>query len=266
MDQRYYHFVALRETRPIELSDYWRMLGEALPCSALPGRHQMEHRKFRLHGEFGRRVSSAQVQDGGPEVPLVYDLLACRATLPQWNCLLLGFPYSSLGEQLVDQLLERAGLLEYGRFLRTDVPKLISEMEGVRSDEYYGLETKIVGVQVVVKNDTSLTAIRLGGQNPLGAEIYNSFLKDRIGDGSFEPNRCVLASRREADENDTIFVEGRRRTIQSRTHVDTHGNFRVYAQIGGGNLTMLPLILERLQKLECLRDGKMNPLKHRQEE
>jgi hypothetical protein len=270
-DQRYYHFVLLREVRTFSLKSYWRMIGDAFAFKMSENwaldPYPLQHRKLRMHASYARgAIAEVMSERGGGRPPFLYDVFAAKIDLRGDSYFLFGFPFAALAMTIMDNLIHKQNLLRYGELLGVDVQKLISIMEEGIQDRFEKLETHVVGVQFVVTDDKSLTAVRLGGDAPLSAQIYVDFLRRKRNAGVFLPDRCVLACEREGDVNNRTNRGVIPRAYRSRVHVDGYGNFKFYAQVGCSNLGLLPYTIGQLRAIACLRKVVTNPLLHRREE
>jgi hypothetical protein len=130
-------------------------------------------------------------------------------------------------------------------------------MEAGFKRRYEALNTHVVGVQFSVTDDKYLTNVRLGGDDPLAAEIYTDFLRERLVRRFVLPDRCALACERQWAEQNMGQPHG---LLRSRVHFDNNGNFKVYAQAGCANLIVLAYALGQLQSAGLLKDASGNPL------
>ena len=270
-DQRYYHFVLLREIQDFSLKSYWRSVGDVVTTakseSLAADPYPFQHRKLRSDIAFARgAVAELLSEKGQGRPPFLYDLFAAKINLRGDSYFLFGFPFAGLAMVVIADLIRNAKLLHYGELVGVDVQKLVSTMEEGIESRFEKLQTHIVGVQFVVTDDKSLTAVRLGGDDPLGAQIYVEFLKRKRNAGVFLPDRCVLACEREWVEGQRVQGDTTPRAYRSRVHVDGHGNFKFYAQAGCNNVVLLPYTIGQLRAVACLRKVIANPLMQRQEE
>jgi hypothetical protein len=217
----------------------------------------LEHRYLRSPKPYARGgVAEALSQNGDGAPPYNYDLFAAHLTLRKSSYLLLGFPFASLAIDIARDVLGPVPRSPFGEFSRVDVPRLVRLMEDPSEHESGPIMTSVVGVQVSVRDDRSLTAVRLGGDDPLGAELYRKYLKPKITAGDVVPDYCVMAC--EHDVDGTTGSAGR--TIRSRVHIDRHGNFKFYVHVGCSNLRLIGSLLARLDTLHCLSRAERNPL------
>jgi hypothetical protein len=270
-DQRYYHFVLLREIQEFSLKSYWRSVGDVVTTtkseSWASDPYPIQHRKLRNAIAFARgAVAELLSERGQGRPPFLYDLFAAKINLRGDSYFLFGFPFAGLAMVVLTDLIENGKLLQYGELLGVDVQKLVSTMEDGIETRFEKLQTHIVGVQFVVTDDKSLTAVRLGGDDPLSAQIYIEFLKRKRNAGVFLPDRCVLACEREWGDGLRPNGVPTARAYRSRVHVDGHGNFKFYAHAACSNIGLLPYTIGQLRALACLRKITTNPLMHRRDE
>ena len=139
-----------------------------------------------------------------------------------------------------------------------------AENPGVRRGPlklFDGLSSSVVGVQFVVTDDKSLTAVRLGGDDPFQAQIYESFLKKKFEQGLWVPDQCVLACERKADTTQDGSLKSPGGLLRSRLHIDRSGNFKFYMHAGCGNVTLMPYAIAQIGAVGCLRRVSGNPLR-----
>jgi hypothetical protein len=132
--------------------------------------------------------------------------------------------------------------------------------------EFEGLTSSVVGVRFVVMNDTSLTAVRLGGHNPFEAELYKDFIREKFEGRpavrkEWVPDQCILACDRVHELNADSAPGPTGRILHSRLHIDKHGNFKFYMHTGCVNATLLPYAIGQIQAAGCLEKVSDNPLK-----
>lgn len=263
-DQRYYHFVVLRDGGGFSLPAYWKRIGNVLEptrsAAFSEDRFVVQHRKLRSAKAFARGVvSQALSEHGEGRPPYLYDLVGARVELRDASYFLLGFPFVGLALDVVGDLLSSGGLVKTGEFVGVDVPKLVDVMEKGVVNRFEEISTRVVSLQFVVTDDKSLTAVRLGGDDPLSAEIYLKFLRRRVLSGFVRPDLCVLACEKEWRPGKEV-TSGGGRPFRSRLRVDGHGNFRFYAHVDCSNLRLLPYAIGQLRAAACLRRVLSNPL------
>jgi hypothetical protein len=263
-DQRYYHFVVVRETKHFGLDTYWRLVGDIVTPgydASTGGQYPIEHKKLRLATGFARGAVAAMLSETNQVgSAYLYDLFAARIRLDGDWYLLFGFPFVALASTVVQRVIDTGNVLAHGKFIGVDIPKLIDVMERGITDRFANLSTHVVGIQFIVKDDKSLTAVRLGGKDPLSAQIYTEFLGNKKSEGLFLPDRCVLACEREWSEREDRTEVRHLRAYRSRLHVDAYGNFRFYAHVSCANIRLLPYALGQLLRLGCLSTVRGNPL------
>jgi hypothetical protein len=270
-DQRYYHFVVVR--RPgVSLSAYWKSLanvGEiARPKVAVPvggSRFTLEHRKLSSERTYARGASAQLLSDHGKgRPPFFYDLFAGRIDYRQDAYLILGFPFAALALDAVDYL-KGNGFLRNAEFQGVDLSELMSERNRpLKRTE--GLISKVVGVQFVVTDDKSLTAVRLGGDDPFHAQIYLSFLKPKFEQGLWVPDQCVLACERETPATQRQTSMSLDKILRSRLHVDKSGNFKFYMHVDCTNVTLMPYSILQILAADCLKQVFGNPLRRAEQD
>jgi hypothetical protein len=265
-DQRYYHFVIVR-ARGLALAAYWRSLGDlgkverphvALPLRGL--RFTLEHRKFSSERAYARGATAQILSENGKgRAPFLYDLFAARIQSERDVYLLFGFPFAALALDAVDSLIGN-GFLKNAEFQGVDLSELLGEKNRpLKRSE--GLISKVVGVQFVVTDDKSLTAVRLGGDDPFRAQIYESFLKHKFEQGLWVPDQCVLACERESHTIQKDAATPLGRILRSRLHMDKSGNFKFYMHVGCTNVTLMPYSILQIRGVDCLKQVFGNPLK-----
>ncbi len=262
-DQRYYHFVVLRDRERFSLATFWRGVGDVLePIHSAAFSEQkciVQHRKLRSAKSFARgAVAGTLSEKGQGRPPYLYDLFAAKVDLRDEVYFLLGFPFAGLALEIIEELITNQRLLKSVELIAVDVPKLVGIMEKGQAGRFAGLKTHIVGLQFVVTDDKSLTAVRLGGDDPLSAEVYVQFLRPKVENGVVRPEHCVLACEREWRESEESAED--RRTFRSRLRVDEYGNFRFYAHLGCTNIRLVPYAIGQLRTVGCLRKVPANPL------
>ena len=260
-DQRYYNFVMVKDTRGFSLARYWRNVGEI----ARPGRvidcisslGKMEHRKLISDRGLARGNVAGELSElGKGRPPYWYDLVAFEMEIDASPYFLLGFPFVGLAWDIVKDLLARK-ILQVEAFQRTNVSRLLRIMDTDEHNAFEQLAGRMVAVHFIVTDDTSVTNVRLGGDQPLKGQIYTTFLKDRVKKGFVSAAECVLACEREAPQKRK---EEPPRLLRSRLHLDKHGNFKFYAHAGCTNLALLPEAISELHSLNCMDNATANPL------
>jgi hypothetical protein len=265
-DRRYYHFVAMRAKSP-SLSAYWNRMKEfgdlrrqelSIPLES--SHFAIEHRKLVLDKGYARgAVAQVLSERGNGRPPFVYDLFAARLTFNGNLFLMMGFPFVNLAIEAVSFVAE-APSFKSAEFQGVDLSELLSEKNRpIRNFE--GLSSRVVGVQFVVTDDKSLTAVRLGGDDPFHAQIYRAFLKKKFDDGVWVPDHCVLA----CEHPGAIAARDGQKmlgaTLRSRLHVDRAGNFKFYVHAGCANVALMPFAIGQLNSLSCLIPVGGNPLR-----
>jgi hypothetical protein len=262
-DQRYFNFVAVKDSRGFSLPRYWRSFGEiARPSRALACNssfYTIEHRKLRSDKAYARgNVAQELSERGNGRPPFLYDLVAIETEIHDSSYFLLGFPFIGLAADIVRDHLARK-LFQLGDLQRVNVPVLLQIMDSDEHRAFEQLAGRMVAVHFIVTDDTSVTNVRLGGDQPLKGEIYTTFLKKRVAAGFVAAAECVLACQREVSHGSKE-VKETPRLIRSRLHLDKHGNFRFYAHVGCTNLALLPEAMSELDSLGCLHKATANPL------
>lgn len=265
-DRRYYHFVAV-SGRGLGLPTFWRKVSEIgaieRPSIAVPvesPRFKLEHRKLRLERAYARGAAALTLSEhGAGRPPFLYDLFAARIDFEDNPCLVLGFPFAALARETIDHL-ESSGFRKSADFQGVEMSELLSEKNRPLK-LFDGLSSSVVGVQFVVTDDKSLTAVRLGGDDPFQAQIYESFLKKKFEQGLWVPDQCVLACERKADTTQEGTLKSPGGLLRSRLHIDKSGNFKFYMHVGCGNVTLMPYAVAQIHAVACLRRVSGNPLR-----
>jgi hypothetical protein len=261
-DQRYYHFVVIEEQKGLSLGAYWRKVGDlrepARSLSFTDGDFVVQHRKLRSRRGYARGAVGEKLSEKGDgKPPFLYDVVAMKASLSAASFLIIGFPFAGLALDTVRELIDDHGLLRLGHFVAVDVPGLVGVMEKGFPVPYRDLASRAVGVQFVVKHDKNLTAIRMGGDDPLSAEIYVRYLRQKMHSKRMSPDQCVLACEREWPPGPAWNGS---RSFRSRIHFDTNGNFKFYVHQHCENIRLLPYALGQLREADLLRRVAHNPL------
>lgn len=268
-DQRYYHFVAFRDPGKFQLTSLWKALGaQTEPAHSVAGTGQhyvLQHKKWRLDKAFASGlVANALSEKGKGNPPYLYDVVAAKVQLGDEAFVLVGFPFVGLASYAIERMRANSALSKSLEFVSADVPKLVGIVDAekqkppAKAKRFEGLSVKIVNLQLVVTDDDSITGVRLGGNDPLAADIYVDFLQKRVSQGYVRPEFCILACERTWSETDS----GRRggETLRSRLRVDDYGNFRFYVHVGCANLRLLPFALGHLHMVGCLHKVLGDPL------
>jgi hypothetical protein len=262
-DQRYYHFLALQDDHGLTVGGVWKKLHDVQngddtvdfkDTGFVIQRKKLKSRRAYARGTIADTLSERG--DGKP--PYFYDVVVVRADFAGNSFLMIGFPFAGLALDTMRTLVEEQGLLKLGHFVGADVPTLVVNMEKGFRPAYNDLRSHVVGVQFVVKHDKNLTAVKLGGDDPLSAEIYVNYLRRKVTSKDISPDQCILACEREWELG--RLGAGEVRTFRSRIHFDTYGNFRFYAHIGCANLRILPVVLGQLHRANLLHKVLANPL------
>ncbi len=260
-DRRYYHFVlAKTETR---LPGYWkelRRLGDIVkPAAAVAAGEpdlELEHRKLKSERAYARGIAGFQLsQNGNNRPPFLYDLFAATLHFRSELYMLLGFPFVALARNVIDELL-RDGFIKTRDFQSVEVGELLKE-KNRPFRTLQGLSSKVVGVQFVVTDDKSLTAVRLGGNDPFHAQIYEKFLREKFESGIWGADLCSLACERDVQEKK---IPSSRRILRSRVHIDKWGNFKFYAHAGCKNISLIPYIVSQVRSVSPFKQAVGNPL------
>lgn len=268
LDRRYYHFVAFHDEGRYTLSTYWKQIDGILPADPREGSvsaptFELQHRRVRLNrayarGEVLRAISESK--QGGP--PYLYDLFAIKARFGRDTFFLFLFPFAALALDLTSSLVEKSHLLRSGDFQKVDVGTLVKCFEKKAQTEFQELTSRIVGLQFVITGDKSVSAVRLGGDDPLSAEIYDGWLRPEMHRAAAFPNLCVFTCEQVPGDGEVESWDG----LRSRVHVDVHGIFKFYAHVGCNNLPLVPSALGLLHFLKCLEKTPGNPFRRLQQE
>lgn len=263
-DQRYYHFVVLRDGGAFSLATYWKRLGDVVapahPADYASGTALVQHRKLRSSKVFARGVVAETLSERGQgRPPFLYDVFGARVQVRDAAYFILGFPFVGLATDAIAEMLATRKVVASNDFVSVDVPKLVGIMEAGVKGRFEGLHAHIVNLHFVVTDDKALTAVRLGGDDPLSADVYVNFLRERVTTGFVRPELCVLACEKEWPEDGGGTSRGPK-AFRSRLRVDSYGNYRFYAHVGCSNLRLLPYALGQLRLLGCLRKASANPL------
>ncbi|MGA9762003.1 MAG: hypothetical protein WBQ14_06250 [Gaiellaceae bacterium] len=260
-DQRYYHFVISRADRG-STAKYWRLISERcrvgedlMPCE---GAGPFDHRTLNSSRAYARGAIAEKLsRDRNGLPPYTYDVLAAEIAVASGGVYFVaGFPFASLALQICEEVFGAAGRSSIGQFACADIPKLVTLMEEAGTARSSAVTARIVAVEVSVRGDKSLTMVRLGGDDPLRAELYRAYLQSRIAGGALVPDQCVLAC--EKTILDEMMVGERH--LRSRVHMDRYGNFKFYAHVALANLELLTSTLALLDDLGCLQDAEHNPV------
>lgn len=267
-DKRYYHFVAVKG-RGAVLSRLWRILSDfgegeierpVVAVSLESTRFKLEHKKLRLKKPYAKGAAALTLSEHGRgQPPFLYDLFAARIDFEDAPCLVVGFPFAALALGAIDHLKSN-GFMQNVEFLGVEMSELLSEKNRPLK-LVHGLSSSVVGVRFVVTDDKSLTAVRLGGDDPFQAQIYESFLKQKFELGLWVPDQCVLACERKEDTTDEGRLKPPGGLIRSRLHVDTWGNFKFYMHAGCANVKLMPYAIAQVHAMGCLKMVNGNPLK-----
>lgn len=260
-DTRYYHFVVVKGGS-LTLSAYWRRLDEIgkieRPRVEVPVESQrftMEHRKLRYEVPFARGAAAEYLsQRGEGRAPFLYDLFAVRMDFQGEPYFLFGYPFRLLALEMIESL-DSSGFFKNAEYQNVNLTKWLGSRNRPFK-KFEGLSSNVVGVQFVVTDDASLTAVRLGGHDPFKAEIYQDFLKQRFEGGSLVPDLCVLACERESDLKISIG-----KVLHSRLHIDKPGNFKFYMHKGCANAMLLPYAIGQIRAAGSLKNALVNPLR-----
>ena len=260
-DQRYYHFVAVRASTSDGVDGYWRALRNArpprTPLEFSGAGFSIQHRQLRSPKLYARgAVAQAVSQSGDGSPPYLYDVFAARVDIRRSSYLLFGFPFAALALDVARDVFGTGARSPFGDFSSIDIPRLIRVMEAGGESRSDHVSMSVVAVQVSVRDDRSLTAVRLGGDDPLSAELYRKYLKPKISLGELVPDHCVLSCERDNAGDPTAG----RRILRSRVHVDHYGNLKFYAHVGCGNLSLIASVLTQLDAMQCLVKAENNPL------
>ncbi len=263
-DQRYYHFIAMRTDSEASLSTHWRKFADTQrapkPVEFSSAVCEVQHRKLRSRTSYARGAVAQLLSEKGDGLPpFFYDVFLARLIAKGESYILFGFPFAGLALELSGGIAARESASGRGEFQGALVPRLLTTLEKSNPRRFDELTTRVVGVQFKVEDDKSLSAVRLGGDDPLGAGIYREYIKERIDRGEVLPDTCVLACEREWAS--TLDRPGETQSFRSRIHVDAYGNFKFYAQVGLANLRLLPYAIGQLKLWGALRPVAGNPLR-----
>jgi hypothetical protein len=265
-DQRYYHFVALRDNGRYSLPVYWRQIGDVAPLSGeqrdvSTSTSEVQHRQLKLPKPYARGgvlQAISKSKDGSP--PYLYDLFGIKTRLGRDAFFVLVFPFAGLALDMVTTLIAQHNLLRAGELQRVDLGTLVKCFENGAQTEFHDLISQVVALQFVVADDKCLSGMRLGGDDPLNSKIYRESLRPEVKRGFLHPDLCVLSCEQEwrrATHGDDSQGHG---TIRSRLHIDAFGNFKFYVHIGCCNIPLIPYALGLLYSLKCLQKTSGNPL------
>jgi hypothetical protein len=265
LDQRYFHFIALRDISGYKLSDYWNQLGNIRTKKSpyiYEQDFEIQHRQLESDYPYtrGQLLEAVSVSgDGSP--PYLYDVFALKVKVVNQTYLVFAFPFVTLAREMINNLLYKHNLRKKGDIQKVDVPLLVKKGDTeLGSDSFH---SHIVGLKVVIADDPDLSNLSLEGDNPLKSMLYQKFLQDPIQQGDYTPERCVLACELQwpsENSNQTIVSNVKKRKIRSKMHMDLFGNFKFYVHKGGENFITIPYLLQILFELNCLNNVSMNPL------
>jgi hypothetical protein len=270
-DRRYYHFIVMT-ARHVSLNSYWRKVGglgkverPRLSVSFGTSSFAIEHRKIQLDKPYARGETARSLSErGGGRAPFWYDLFAASVELGRDRYIALGFPFASLAFDIISYL-DGVGYTKNEAYQGVNLRELMSESKR-RLQGPGGLRSVFVGMQFVVMDDKSLTAVRLGGDDPFHADIYERYLKQKFESGLWVPDQCVLACEREDEpgkhEKSLLLMK----SVRSRLHIDRSGNFKFYAHAGCRNLTLMPEAIAQINDAACLKQVFGNPLAKTEQE
>lgn len=260
-DGRYYHFVALREFPSNWQQRFWDAIGNTDdPKKRLPipsgGEFKVVPKKYRSSKPYARGTVAETVSaDGDGLPPYYYDLFSLKVDALSAPCILFGFPFASLALDLAVAALGTSAKSKLGEFCSVNVPAVVRLLEKEENkSSFAGFETRIVTMQVSVRDDKSLAAVRIGGENPLDADLYRSYLQERVEKGHLVPDYCVLACEKKIDDGEVS------RSIRSRLHVDCFGNLKFYMQSGYKNLEVIGNAMQWFAAKGCLQRAEGNPV------
>jgi hypothetical protein len=263
LDQHYYHFVVLSNARKFSLTDYWKHLGKAKPTGnpkiSYPN-FEIEHRVLKRNipyagGEILKRISA----DKKGKKPYSYDTFALTVKTKKSEYVVLAFPFTALARQSVETQIAELRAKKGVDFQKADITSLIKQ--GHTGMGGGAFRAGIVGLQVICREDTHLSSVTLGGDNPLKSTLYKKFLMKPTEEGNkFSLDYCVLAC--ELQWTDDIYGKGvgRTRTLRSRVRMDIFGNFKFYVHKGGENIIIIPYLLQTLDIMKCLDKVSIDPL------
>jgi hypothetical protein len=273
LDKRYFHFVVIEAEAPVGVTRLRRAFGPALGHSsgfdASSDAWSMVHFKVRSERPHARGTVLESISErSGSRPPYLYDVVAFEIQARKRNLVAFGFPFIGFAREMSDRVLGRGPTSQFGTAARVDVERWLNRFQSSEGRPDRPLTLSVVGLDITILDDTALAAVKLGGEDPLSARLYQDYLlgtKKRAGGKqvSFLHSSCVLAcesiwrGRGESPEN---------RILRGRLHVGAKGDFKFYVQANYSNLPLLPEALLRLERDGCLEDAESNPLFRVEEE
>ena len=214
--------------------------------------------------EGGVQIALTLSEEGRGRPPFLYDLFACLVGFGKDTYLVFGFPFAALAVEVIDYLFDR-GFLKNTEFQGVDLGRLLSE-DRRPLPTYEGLGSSVVGVQFVVTDDKSLTAVRLGGHDPFHAQIYELFLRKKFEERLWLPDQCVLACERQVERKEDEKAISPGLAIRSRLHIDKFGNYKFYMHSSCSNAALMPYAIAQIRAAGCLQKVQGNPLRRIEQE
>lgn len=265
LDQHYFHFVILRNTKSLGLTEYWRHLGgRFIKVKNSEKSHpdfEIQHRKLKTKYTYaGGKLLDSLATSGDSSAPYLYDVFALRVKTDYDTYIVLAFPFAALARHSLDNLMSKLYVRKGVDFRKVDVTSLILSGDNGIGEESF--RANVVGLQVINSKDPNLSSVTLGGDNPLKSRLYENFLKESIKkDGKkIFPECCVLACEFHRPHDASVQIVGNKGNVRARVHMDIFGNFKLYVHKGAENIVIIPYLLRELDVMKCLKKVSINPL------
>ncbi len=255
--KRYYHFIVLRKIEKYSFSEFWNNIG-----SIFTGVHysknisfknfEIQHKRLKSNTLFARGALFKEIslnKDGNP--PYLYDLFAIKTSILSDEFYLLIFPFSAMARIVIDNLITKHLLRKMCDIITARVPSIILT-EDLNIDEE--IDTSVVSLDIVIKDDNNLSLLKIGGDSPLNSDLFKNHVLNNINEKYFNPYKCGLSCGLSYSDDSLSH------SIRSRVHMDIFGNFKFYIHIDGKNLIVLPFFIKRLISIDCLNTVSLNPL------
>lgn len=259
INQRYYHFITLKKNvNDYSFDDFWNNLDslffdEDFSENIESDNYEIQHKRLKSNQIFPRgNLINAISFDKVGNPPYQYDLFAIKTILEGEIYFVFVFPFSLMARIIVNDLINRNRLRQKCDILAVKVPNFILKKElNIDND----INIWVVGLDMVIKDDEDLSLLKIGGDKPLNSILYKNYVLNNISSKYFYPYKCSVACEL-FSENPEFYQP----IVRSRIHLDVFGNYKFYIHIDGKNLLLIPNLIKRFIKINCMDIVAINPL------
>jgi hypothetical protein len=249
--QRYYHLVALRGTKDMIKTGFFRDWHiEETGTYEIKGKCSIFQMLMTSDYQYYQGDTDRSPNENG-DGSFVFDLLIVECL--ENNMTVLCFPFKKMAIDLVTALLSTYNILADSRFIKVDLHKLLRANDESANLIYKQNCFLLSGISFSMTN-SSLSSVRLIGEHPLDSDIYKDYFKEKLNNFGLEKSTVKCEVKTDFDDRSV--------KLTSTFHIDRFGNYKFYLQSKGQNLWTIPEIFDLLKYRECTLETLNNPLNH----